>query len=141
MAGVTVRMNGKRQHSLEEIHGKITEKVCGKFHDIGDTEEVSKTAFMIGDVEIWVLSYEKYYLRVHSCAALTIVMAEREDEQTACVVASAGGSGYANRSWGANRDFAKSFVQLLESCGFQIADTYSSGEAKDAIERAMQIFD
>ena len=142
MAAVIVQMKGTRQYTLEEIHGEINEKLCGKFRgDIDKAEEVAKTVTAINDVEIWTLAYEKYYSRVHSCAALTVVMAEHEQEQTACVIACAGGSGYANYSWGTNRDFAKLCVQVLEAHGFCETEADWGKNAENTFDRFLRIFD
>ena len=142
MAAVTVQMKGTRQYTLEEIHRIINEKLCGKFRgDIDKAEEVAKTVTAINDVEIWTLAYEKYYSRVHSCAALTVVMTEHEQEQTACVIACAGGSGYANYSRGTNRDFAKLCVHVLESHGFHVTESDWGMNAEGLFDRFLQFFD
>ena len=123
MAGATIRMNAKKQSSLQEIHSKI--------RSIEGAEQISKSSQTINDVTIWTLVYEKFYFRTGSYTSVTVVLTEYGQEQTACIVASGGGEGIVNHSFGANRNFAKSCVQVLESCGFTALesdlDTHSKG--------------
>lgn len=115
MAGSTTHMTAVKQTSFQEIHEKI--------HYIEGAELVSKTAQNINDVKIWTLVYEKYYFRTGGYTSVTIVLTEHGQEQTACVVSSGGGAGMANNSLGANRNFAKACVQVLERCGFTVKDS------------------
>lgn len=108
-------MTAQKQHSLQEIHEKI--------HYITGTELVSKTEQTIGSVSIWSLVYEKYFFRVGSYTSLAIVLTECGQEQTACVVASGGGSGIVNASFGANRKYAAECVEVLEGCGFRVIES------------------
>lgn len=115
MAGTTVYMTAKKQNTLQSIYEKI--------RYIEGAEQISKSECMINGVAIWVLAYEKYFFRTGSYASVTVVLTEFEQEQTAYVVASGGGEGVVNLSFGANRNFAKDFVLVLESCGFTIMES------------------
>lgn len=115
MAGATIHMTASKHRTLQEIHEKI--------HYIEGAEQISKSAQTINGVTIWTLVYEKFYFRVASFASLTIVLTEHGQEQTACIVAAGGGGGLVNYSYGANRNFAKACVQVLEACGFTIIDS------------------
>ena len=123
MAGATIHMTANKQRTLQEIHKKI--------HYIEGAEQISKSAQIINDVTIWTLVYEKFYFRVGSYTSVTVVLTEHEQKQTACIVAAGGGECVVNYSYGANRNFAKSCVQVLESCGFTAMDsdldTHSKG--------------
>lgn len=123
MAGATIRMTANKQRTLQEIHEKI--------HNIEGSEQISKSAQTINDVTIWTLVYEKFYFRVGSYTSVTVVLTEHRQEQTACIIAAGGGEGVVNYSYGANRNFAKSCVQVLEACGFTAMnsdlDTHSKG--------------
>ena len=127
MAGATIYLTAAKQHSLQEIHEKI--------HYIEGAEQVSKFAQTIGTVTIWTLVYEKYYLRTGGFASATIVLTEHEQAQTACVVTSGGGEGIVNHSFGANRNFAKACVQVLESCGFATIESDLDRNGKSFFER------
>ena len=130
MAGATIRMTSKKQHSLQEIHKKI--------HHIDGAEQISKTELIINDVVIWTLAYEKYYFRTGSYTSISIVLTEHEQEQTACVVSAGGGAGIANQSLGANRKFAKECVKVLESCGFSVIESDLDVTGKGFVERFLK---
>lgn len=115
MAGTTVRMTAAKQHTLQEIHEKL--------HIIEGAEQVSKSVQTIHDVTIWTLVYEKYYFRTNSYASVAVVLTEYAQGQTACIVASGGGSGISNGSFGANRNFAGACVGALEDCGFVVTES------------------
>lgn len=115
MAGVTIQMQADKQYPLDKIHRKL--------HVIKGAEQVSKTVQTIQDVTLWVLVYQKYYFRISSYASVSIVLTEYGQTQTACVVASGSGAGIANRSYGADRNFAKDCVSALEFCGFVVTES------------------
>lgn len=115
MAGTTITMKTNKRKTLQEIHAEI--------HYIVDAEQVSKTEQTVNGVTIWTLAYEKYFFRTGSFASVTVVLTEHEDEQTACIVASGGGAGMVNHSFGANRRFAKECVEKLEGCGFTVVSS------------------
>ena len=115
---------------MQEIHERI--------HYIEDAELISKTAQSINDVTIWTLVYEKYYFRVGSYTSATIVLTEYGQEQTACVVASGGGAGIVNNSFGANKKFAKECVCALKSCGFCVVESDLDMKGKGLVERFLK---
>ena len=127
MAGATVRMQAKKQKTLQEIHEKI--------HYIVDAEQISKSVDTVNDVTIWTLAYEKYYLRTGSYTSLTVVLTEYGEEQRACIVASGGGAGMVNHSFGANRNFAKACVKVLEDCGFEVVESDLKMKDKGFLEK------
>lgn len=126
MAGATIRMTAKKQHTLQEIHKKL--------HIMKGAEQISKSAQTIHDVTIWTLVYEKYYFRTNSYASVTVVLTEYAQDQAACIIASGGGSGMVNSSYGANRNFAKSCVAALESCGFVVTESDLDAEGKHFVK-------
>lgn len=127
MAGATIHMTANKQRTLQEIHEKI--------HYIEGAEQISKSAQTINDVTIWTLVYEKFYFRVGSYTSVTVVLTEHERKQTACIVAAGGGEGVVNYSYGANRNFAKACVQVLESCGFTATDSDLDAHSKGLFAR------
>lgn len=130
MAGATIRMTAKKQKTLQAIHEKI--------HYVEGAEQISKSEYAINGVAIWILAYEKYYLRTGSYASVTVTLTEYEQEQTACIVASGGGGGIINHSYGANRDFAKACVQALEECGFSVTESNLDVHGKGFVERFLK---
>ena len=127
MAGATVCMKAEKQYRLQNIHEKI--------HYIEGAEQISKSVCQVNGVEIWVLAYEKFYMRTGSYASLTITLTEYQQEQTACIIACGGGNGIVNNSFGANRNFAKACVQALETCGFSVTKSDLDPSGKGIVER------
>lgn len=128
MAGATITMKADKQKTLQEIHAEI--------HYIVDAEQVSKTEQTVNGVTIWTLAYEKYFFRTSSFTSVTVVLTEHENEQTACVIASGGGTGMVNHSLGANRRFAKECVEKLEGCGFTMVS--SDLDRKGLVDRFLK---
>lgn len=128
MAGATITMKADKQKTLQEIHAEI--------HYIVDAEQVSKTEQTVDGVTIWTLAYEKYFFRTSSFTSVTVVLTEHENEQTACVIASGGGTGMVNHSLGANRRFAKECVEKLEGCGFTMVS--SDLDRKGLVDRFLK---
>lgn len=128
MAGATITMKADKQKTLQEIHAEI--------HYIVDAEQISKTEQIVGGVTIWTLAYEKYFFRTGSFTSVTVVLTEHENEQTACVIASGGGTGMVNHSLGANRRFAKECVEKLEGCGFTMVS--SDLDRKGLVDRFLK---
>ena len=127
MSGATVCMKAEKQCTLQEIHEKI--------HYIEGAEQISKTAHIVNGVTIWILVYEKYYMRTSSYTSLTVVLTEHGQEQTACVISAGGGSGIVNHSFGSNRNFARACVQVLETCGFSVTKSDLDPAGKGFAER------
>ena len=128
MAGATITMKARKHKTLQEIHAEI--------HCVEGAEQISKTEQAVGGVTIWTLAYEKYFFRTGSFTSVTVVLTEYENEQTACIVSSGGGTGMANHSYGANRRFAKECVEKLEGCGFTVVS--SDLERKGISERFLK---
>lgn len=70
------------------------------------------------DMEVCLLIFEKYYMRIKGMANLTIQLIKRDNELSAVVVGSGGGSGILNISLGANSEFADECAYVLKELGF-----------------------
>lgn len=130
MAGATIRMTAEKQNTLQKIHEEI--------HYIVGAEQISKSEYVINGVTIWILAYEKYYARTGSYTSATVMLTEYEQAQTACIVASGGGGGIINHSYGANRNFAKACVEALEACGFSVTESDLDTQGKGFAERFLK---
>ena len=119
MAGTTVRMSMPKTHTLHRIHEQI--------HCITGAEQVSKVEQHFEGAEVWLLVYEKYYFRTGGYNSLTVLLTEENERHTAEIIATGGGGGIANISYGANRKFAKECMQALAELGFK-AETESGKE-------------
>ncbi|MBR3357292.1 MAG: hypothetical protein IKG46_05615 [Solobacterium sp.] len=68
--------------------------------------------------EVLVLVFEKYYMRSSGYGSLTVMLEDDGEEQRAVLIASGGGQGIMNISYGANRKFAESAAEILQECDF-----------------------
>ena len=119
MAGTSVRMSMQKTHSLHRIHEQI--------HYITGAEQIGKVVHSFDGAEVWLLVYEKYYFRAGGYNSLTVLLTEQNEQHTAEIIATGGGSGIANISYGANRKFAKECVKALAEIGF-VVDSESEKE-------------
>ena len=63
------------------------------------------------------------------------MLTEFEEQQTAAVVASGGGEGMMNISYGANSNFAKDCALTLETCGFIVTESDIEIHRKGMLKR------
>lgn len=129
MAGVTAKMTGRKQKSLQEIQESL--------NTITDIEQISKNEQIINEVIIWTLSYERLFIRSASYCSATVLLTEYGTEQSAYIVASGGGDSI-NFSYGANRKFARDCVEKLEACGFHVIQSDLDRQRKGLIERFLE---
>ena len=127
MAGTKIYMTAERKHALSDIHATI--------HYIKGAEEVFSQEMCFGNETALLLVYEKYFFRVNSYASLTVLLTEQGEKQTAQIVSSGGGGSMSNRSFGANRRFARDCVQALEEAGFSVDEEKSDALPKGLLER------
>ena len=111
MSGVHSRLQCKEDRSLQDIIRQIGY--------ISDAEQVSAIHHTIGEADIHLLVYEKYYFRVGGYASLTVQLVKQEGLITADIIGSGGGEGIFNQSLGANRKFAKECTDILQTLGFR----------------------
>lgn len=84
-----------------------------------DSDLLYETKKYFGEDSTMLLCFEKYFMRNGSYASLTVMLAEKGGVQTADIIATGGGSGILNISWGANDSFAEKAVKLLKKYGFE----------------------
>ena len=72
----------------------------------------------VGEAEVLLLGFEKYYYRIKSCASVVIQCIHVGDKQVATVSGLGGGNGRLLMSWGANEDFANIAAGVLKAHGF-----------------------
>lgn len=114
MASVHIKMRGNTCTSIVEISAAFKEDLFA--------ELVSESFRNYKDVNINLLSFEKYYFRNGSYAGLTVMFTETVDTQTADITGFGGGEGLFNLSWGANTHFAEEAVRILKRYGFSIEE-------------------
>ncbi len=75
---------------------------------------VHEERHFIGDKGLVVLVFEKFYFRNSSTAGLTVTIHDDSGTTEVTSIASAGGQGLLNISWGANASFANQVLRVLE---------------------------
>ena len=83
-----------------------------------DAEPVMRRVYTLGDVEVALLVFERYYFRNGDYASVTIQLTSHNGWQRATIVGAGGGSGLLNISRGANEAIAASAFKRLEEIGF-----------------------
>ena len=111
MSSVNITMKGNHSKSIQEISGVLKREI--------NAELIAESQRNYGDVNIALLSFEKYFMRNGSYASLTVLLTEDEIKQTADIIGSGGGEGIFNLSWGANSDFADMAERVLSMNGFK----------------------
>lgn len=105
-----------RAGCLQELIGPLQQQIlnCGM-----SCELVDSYGDRFGEVTVWVMIYEKYFMRSSNRASLTLTLIETGGVVTANVMASGGGQGAWHRfSWGTEESFAQSAWGALASMGF-----------------------
>ncbi len=72
----------------------------------------------IGDSNIVLAVFEKFYFRVGSFVSLTVLMSENDFNQKVELIGSGGGAGLIGIDWGANQSFATAAKDILIENGF-----------------------
>ena len=121
MAGTNMCMSMEKTHSLRRIQEQL--------RSISGAEQVGKVERHFDGAEVWLLVYEKYYFRTGGYNSLSVLLTEQNERHTAEIIATGGGTGVANISFGANRKFAKECVDALEELGFAM-EKQSEKEAR-----------
>ncbi len=111
MGSVNIRMKGNHSKSIEKISNILKEEI--------NAQLVAENQRSYSDVNVILLSFEKYFMRNGSYASLTVLLTEDEIKQTADIIGSGGGEGIFNLSWGANSNFADMAERVLSMNGFK----------------------
>ena len=112
MASVHKRMTAERTAGLSAIASALRQAVSATV--------VADELDTFGDVQVALLSFEKYFFRTGSYAGLTVYLADDGAERlTARILGFGGGEGLLNISWGANANFAAEAERILRGFGFR----------------------
>ncbi len=80
---------------------------------------VDSSRISVGDTEIMIRVYDKYYARNGNRASLTLTVAGNSDETYVSAIGAGGGSGtFFNFSWGAEGDFVETVASAMRSMGY-----------------------
>ena len=82
--------------------------------------ELSEQAYhAYGDVNVCVMVFEKYYMRVSNYASLTLVISGRDGDLGVDIIGAGGRSGVLSISWGAEDHFVNAACAVMEKHGFR----------------------
>lgn len=113
MASLSMRGRG----SAAEVAGLLAREIP----DSGlSCQEVGSVTRTVGDAAVYVMVFEKYYMRASNRVSLTVMVTEENGQVSVDAIGSGGGQGpLFSFSWGAEEDFADIVAAVLEPRGFQ----------------------
>jgi hypothetical protein len=80
---------------------------------------VDSSRVTVGDIQVMVRVYDKYFARNGNRASLTLTVAGSNDETYVSAIGAGGGSGtFFNFSWGAESDFVETVARAMRSMGY-----------------------
>ena len=71
----------------------------------------------VNGVSVFLMVFEKFYLRNSSTTAATVQILDSGTEQTATIIGT-GGSGVLNTNYGSHADLTSALADALAKCGF-----------------------
>lgn len=113
MSSTNTKMRGTKTTSIEKAAKGLKLKIGAELVD-------ESYCYLDDSTTVILLVFEKYFMRNGSYAGLTVQLIENDKVQMANIIASAGGEGIFNISWGANSDFAYDAENILRDYGFHI---------------------
>lgn len=116
MSGISIKMDGRSLASINEMANALKGGI--------KAELVCESSRRVDYVNIYILSFEKFFFRNGSYASLSVVLTENGDEKTADIIGSGGGEGIFNFSWGANREFAEDAERILQGYGLDTSEKW-----------------
>lgn len=112
MARITMQGKG----SNKELVQSLQEEMLKTGLSVELLENISRD---FGEVQVYTMVFEKYFMRSSNRASLTVVLMARGEDILVDIIGSAGGQGALFRlSWGAEEDFIYSLETILERKGF-----------------------
>ena len=112
MAALSIRGKG----TVDEIAALLSNEIPQTGITCEQVASIRKTA---GNSVIYMLVFEKYYMRSENRASLTILITGDQGNVTVDAVGSGGGQGALFRfSWGAEQDFVNVVERILRPHGF-----------------------
>ncbi len=100
--------------------GDIAELIVREMESSGmSTQLVDSITRKIGDLNMQIMVFEKYFMRSSNRASLTVVVTERNQEIIVDAIGAGGGQGVVfGFSWGAEESFVSVIESILRSENF-----------------------
>ena len=76
----------------------------------------------VNGVSVFLMVFEKFYLRNSSTTAATVQILDSGTEQTATIIGTGGGSGVLNTNYGSHADLTAALAAALAKYGFTKVD-------------------
>lgn len=111
------------EETLEETVRRLREELNDAYPNF-----VCEKRIPFADGEVWMLCFEKYYFRVNSNNALTVLLTKKPGKQQVFLVADGGGYGITEFDFGADKAFAKLAKIIFENIGFALVPQKSDDE-------------
>ena len=113
MAGITMTGRG----DVSGIAGMLSERIQGSGISCRLVDTMQRR---LGDGDLIVMVFEKYFMRASNRVSLTVVISGREGEVQVDAIGSGGGQGpLFSFSWGAEESFAGTVQRILADSGFR----------------------
>ncbi len=119
MGSLHIKMQKSCISDLSETLEVLQDKLCNMGNSAEFTAEAHRDS---KDTQIAMLTFEKYYMRNGSYAALTVLLTQSGSVQTADIIGFGGGGGMLNLSFGANKAFANEAKEILLDNGFSVEE-------------------
>lgn len=110
MSSEIINMSGSSKSNITYAANELMSQISG--------ELVYDSTQTIGNGEVILMVFEKFFMRNGGYANLTVMLTDDGNNKSAVIVGSGGGEGLFNISWGANSDFANEAKEILEENGF-----------------------
>lgn len=117
MSSTVIKMRRASDLNLSQLGNEIIEKMDET--SVVSAKVAHKEFSQMGNAQVLLLVFEKYYMRNSSMAVATVQILDSGNIQQAIVVGTGGGKGMLNFSYGANGSFAESTADVLEKVGFK----------------------
>ncbi|MUK87893.1 hypothetical protein GMD78_05705 [Ornithinibacillus sp. L9] len=106
MKYVEFKVSLEPYQAFNKLMSDIELKSCLVFND--------RKSIKFSNEEMFILVYEKYYLRINSTASLTVTLDNLNGETIVKCISTGNSEGLLNISWGADKQFIKIVEKILE---------------------------
>lgn len=115
MSSRVITLSRPSAETLDDIADWLIKQFA---NTIVEPELVFSQKNILGNADILLMIFERYYMRNGSYANLTVQLTDDGTVQNAVLVGSGGGEGILNFSWGANSNFAEKAADILKQKEF-----------------------
>lgn len=119
MSCTVIKMNRPSRHDFRELPVNI----LASFEEKPFAPElVYQELSDVNGVPVFLMVFEKFYLRNSSTTAATVQILDSGTEQIATIIGTGGGSGVLNTNYGSHADLTAALAAALAKYGFTKVD-------------------